>query len=186
MKNNYEVKNNFTLPTTSFQHNSVCNVLMKTPLSPQQASKITKLRRLSRLLDNAISIPGTKISLGLDPILGLLPGGGDTLTGGIAAYIVVEAARMGVSRQVLWKMVVNILIDSFAGTIPVVGDLFDVGWKANVKNMELLEKHLDLAEPNKSDKLFLFGLIVLLALIILGFAAITFFTVTWFWQAITG
>ena len=91
---------------------------------------------------------------------------------------------MGVSRQVLWQMVGNILIDSFAGTIPVLGDLFDVGWKANIKNMELLEQHLDLAESNQSDKLFLFGLIILLALIILGFAVITFFTVTWFWQAI--
>ncbi|MEM8677508.1 MAG: DUF4112 domain-containing protein [Cyanobacteria bacterium P01_G01_bin.67] len=153
-------------------------------MSVTQISKLSKLRRISRLLDNAITIPGTKISFGLDPILGLLPGGGDTLTGGIAAYIVVEAARMGVSRQVLWKMVGNILIDSFAGTIPVVGDLFDVGWKANVKNIELLEQHLDLAESSKSDKLFLFGLIILLALIVLGFATITFFTVTWFWNLI--
>ncbi|MEM9508951.1 MAG: DUF4112 domain-containing protein [Cyanobacteria bacterium P01_E01_bin.35] len=153
-------------------------------MSVTQISKLSKLRRISRLLDNAITIPGTKISFGLDPILGLLPGGGDTLTGGIAAYIVVEAARMGVSRQVLWKMVGNILIDSFAGTIPVVGDIFDVGWKANIKNIELLEQHLDLAESSKSDKLFLFGLIILLALIVLGFAAITFFTVTWFWNLI--
>lgn len=157
---------------------------MKTPMSVTQISKLSKLRRISRLLDNAITIPGTKISFGLDPILGLLPGGGDTLTGGIAAYIVVEAARMGVSRQVLWKMVGNILIDSFAGTIPVVGDIFDVGWKANIKNIELLEQHLDLAESSKSDKLFLFGLIILLALIVLGFATITFFTVTWFWNLI--
>ena len=118
---------------------------MKTSLPGKQISKLSKLRRVSRLLDNAITIPGTKISFGLDPILGLLPGGGDTITGGIAAYIVVEAARMGVPREILYKMVTNIAIDSFAGTVPVVGDLFDVGWKANVKNIELLEKHLDVA-----------------------------------------
>ena len=159
---------------------------MKTSLPTKQISQLSRLRRVSRLLDNAISIPGTKISFGLDPILGLLPGGGDTITGGIAAYIVVEAARMGVPREILGKMVGNILIDSFAGTIPVVGDLFDVGWKANVKNIELLEQHLDVAESSKSDKLFIFGLIVLLALIVLGFATITFFTVTWFWRLITG
>ena len=153
-------------------------------LPSKQISKLSKLRRVSRLLDNAITIPGTKISFGLDPILGLLPGGGDTITGGIAAYIVVEAARMGVPREILYKMVTNILIDSFAGTVPVVGDLFDVGWKANVKNIELLEKHLDVAESAKSDRLFIFGLILLLTLIVLGFAAITFFTVTWFWQLI--
>lgn len=157
---------------------------MKTPLPAKQISKLTKLRRVSRILDNAIAIPGTKISFGLDPILGLLPGGGDTVTGGIAAYIVVEAARMGVPREILWKMVGNILIDSFAGTVPVVGDIFDLGWKANIKNIELLEKHLDLAESNQSDRLFIFGLILVLALIVLGFATIAFFTITWFWRLI--
>jgi hypothetical protein len=158
---------------------------MKTELSPKQISKLTRLRRVSKILDNAIAIPGTKISFGLDPILGLIPGGGDTITGGIAAYIVVEAARMGVPREILGKMVSNILIDSFAGTIPVVGDFFDLGWKANVKNLELLEKHLDIAESSKGDRLFIFGLILVLALIVVGFAVITFFTVTWFWHLIT-
>ena len=157
---------------------------MKTSLPGKQISKLSKLRRVSRLLDNAITIPGTKISFGLDPILGLLPGGGDTITGGIAAYIVVEAARMGVPREILGKMVTNIAIDSFAGTVPVVGDLFDLGWKANVKNIELLEKHLNVAESEKSNRLFIFGLILLLTLIVLGFATITFFTITWFWQLI--
>mgnify|MGYP003406541042 CR=1 FL=1 len=158
---------------------------MKTPLPAKQISKLTRLRRVSKILDNAIAIPGTKISFGLDPILGLIPGGGDTITGGIAAYIVVEAARMGVPREILGKMVSNIVIDSFAGTVPVVGDLFDLGWKANVKNLELLEKHLDITKSSKGDRLFIFGLIVVLALIILGFATITFFTVTWFWHLIT-
>lgn len=158
---------------------------MKTSLSPKQISKLTRLRRVSKILDNAIAIPGTKISFGLDPILGLIPGGGDTITGGIAAYIVVEAARMGVPREILGKMVSNIVIDSFAGTVPVVGDLFDLGWKANVKNIELLEKHLDITKSSQGDRLFIFGLIVVLALIILGFATITFFTVTWFWHLIT-
>lgn len=153
-------------------------------MSTKQISKVRKLRRLSQLLDSAISIPGTKISFGLDPILGLLPGGGDTITGGISAYIVIEAAKMGISRDILWKMVGNILIDSFSGTIPIVGDLFDVGWKANVKNMELLEKHLDVTESSESNTMFIFGLILLLTIIVLGFAAITFFTVTWFWHFI--
>ena len=157
---------------------------MKTSLPARQISKLSRLRRISRLLDNAISIPGTKISFGLDPIIGLLPGGGDTITGGIAGYIVVEAARMGVPREVLWKMVGNILIDSVAGTVPVVGDIFDVGWKANVKNIELLEKHLEISETNKSNPLVIIGLILLLSLIVLGFATIAFFTVTWFWNLI--
>ena len=161
-------------------------------IPPQKINKLARLRRLSKLLDNAIAIPGTKFRFGLDPILGLLPGGGDTITGGISAYIVVEAARMGIPREILGKMVGNILIDSFAGTIPVVGDLFDVGWKSNVKNIELLEKHLDLTEftegdlpkPTLSDRLFIAGLILLLILIVVGFATIAFYTVTWFWSLI--
>ncbi|MDJ0569135.1 MAG: DUF4112 domain-containing protein [Pleurocapsa sp. MO_192.B19] len=155
---------------------------MKTPVPPKQVAKVNKLRRISRLLDNAIPIPGTKFRFGLDPILGLLPGGGDTVTGGISAYIVVEAARMGLPREVLYKMVGNILLDSFAGTIPVLGDIFDVGWKSNVKNIELLEKHLDIAETSKSERLFTVGLILLLTLIVLGFAAITVFTVSRLWN----
>lgn len=158
---------------------------MKTSLSAKQISKVSKLRRISRVLDNAIAIPGTNIRFGLDPILGLLPGGGDTITGGISAYIVVEAARMGVPREVLGKMVGNILLDSFAGTIPVLGDLFDVGWKSNIKNIELLEKHLEIAETGKSDKLFIIGLILLLAVIVLGFATIAFFSVRFFWNLVS-
>ena len=161
-------------------------------IPPRQIDRLTKLRRISKLLDNAVAIPGTKFRFGLDPILGLLPGGGDTITGGISAYIVVEAARMGIPREILGKMVGNILIDSFAGTIPVVGDLFDVGWKSNVKNIELLEKHLDVTEFDEgdrpprtlSDRLFIAGLILLLILIVVGFATIALFTVTWFWNLV--
>ncbi len=159
---------------------------MKTSIpSSQQIARINRLRRLSRLLDNAIGIPGTKFRFGLDPILGLLPGGGDTLTGGLSAYIVVEAARMGLPREILWQMVVNIILDSLAGTIPVIGDLFDVGWKSNVRNIALLEKHLEVAESHKSDRLFIFGLILLLTLIILGFAAITLFTISWLFSLLS-
>jgi len=158
---------------------------MKTSTPAQHITKVGKLRRISRILDNAITIPGTKLSFGLDPILGLLPGGGDTITGGISAYIVVEAARMGIPREILGKMVANIVLDSVAGTIPVLGDLFDVGWKSNVKNIELLEKHLEIAESGKTDTLFILGLILLLAVIVLGFATITFFSVRFFWSLIT-
>lgn len=158
---------------------------MKTPFPTKKLARINRLRRLSKIMDNAIAIPGTKFRFGLDPILGLLPGGGDTITGGLSAYIVVEAARMGLPRDILYKMVGNILLDSFAGTIPVLGDLFDVGWKSNVKNIELLEKHLELGQEAQNNTLFILGLVLLLALIILGFAAITFFTVTWFWQLIS-
>jgi hypothetical protein len=150
-------------------------------------TKIDNLRRLSELLDNAIPLPGTGYRIGIDPILGLLPGGGDTVTGALGAYIVIEAARMGLPRQVVGQMVGNIILDSLVGTIPVLGDLFDVGWKANVKNMALLEKHLHQTQQNqKGNLLFLIGLIILLTAIIIGFATLTLLIIRWLWNVING
>ena len=147
--------------------------------------RLDRLRRLSQILDNAIPIPGTGYRIGLDPILGLLPGGGDTVSGALGAYIIVEAARIGLPRKVIWKMVGNILFDTVIGTVPVLGDIFDAGWKANVKNVALLERHLDLIPlDSKSDYLFLIGLISILIIIVLGFAALTFIAVNWLVQAI--
>lgn len=149
-------------------------------------TKFNRLRRLSHLLDNAIPIPGTSYRIGIDPILGLLPGGGDTVAGALGAYIVFEAARMGLPRSVIWHMVGNIVFDSLVGIIPVAGDLFDAGWKANVKNIALLEKHLQLnsRDRQESDKLFLIGLILLLIIIVLGFSALTITIISWLWQLI--
>lgn len=149
------------------------------------ANKVDRLRRLSHILDNAIPIPGTGYRIGLDPILGLFPGGGDTVTGAMGAYIIVEAARMGLPRKVIGQMVGNIVFDSLAGIVPVIGDLFDVGWKANVRNIALLEKHLQLSpKKRKSDFIFLVGLTLLLAIIVLGFAALTVFLIRGLWNLI--
>lgn len=143
-------------------------------------NKVNRLRRLSHLLDNAIPIPGTGYSIGIDPILGLVPGGGDTVAGALSAYIVIQAARMGLPPKVLWEMTGNILLDSILGIVPVLGDLFDVAWKANVRNIALLEKHLYIAPRNqKSNLLFLMGLTLILAVIVLGFATLTFVLISW-------
>ena len=160
---------------------------MEQPKQLLNSKKINSLRRLSQLLDNAIGIPGTKYRFGLDPILGLIPGGGDTIAGALGAYIIIEAARMGIPRKVLGKMISNILFDSLVGTVPVLGDLFDVAWKANVRNMTLLESNLsvDRQEQNrKSDLIFLIFLTVLLLIIVVGFAALTFVIIRWLWHLI--
>ena len=154
------------------------------PQSTTVITKVNQLRRLSQLLDNAIPVPGTKFRFGIDPILGVIPGGGDTVAGALGAYIIVEAARMGLPRGVLGQMVGNIVLDSLAGIVPIVGDLFDVGWKANVRNIALLEKHLHLSKRRKGDKLFLIGLSLLLTFIVLGFATITLLAVSWLWNNI--
>ena len=154
-----------------------------TPSSPSESAgsnrrttSINRLRTLSRLLDEAIAIPGTNYRIGLDPLIGLLPGGGDLVSSILSAYMVVEAARLGVPKESLVRMVVNIILDTLAGTVPVVGDLFDVAWKANVKNLELIESHMDVRSPQprkKSDRWFVFGLLAILALVVIGAVTIS-------------
>ncbi len=155
------------------------------PNSLPHTKKVNRLRRLSQLLDNAIPIPGTGYRIGIDPILGLLPGGGDTVAGALGAYIVVEAAQMGLPRKIIWQMVGNIVFDAVVGIVPLLGDLFDIAWKANVRNIALLEKHLHLTSRDRqSDKLFLIGLILLLVIIVIGFAVVTIMIISWLWQTI--
>lgn len=146
-------------------------------LSIQPAvTRLRSLRRLSRLLDNAIGIPGTRFRLGLDPILGLIPGGGDTAGLLLSSYIVLESARLGASKSILGQMVFNILLETVVGTVPVLGDIFDVTWKSNVRNIQLLEEHLQIARPyaakNHAFAIFLLGL---LFLAFIGCAVLSFF-----------
>lgn len=102
---------------------------------------LERLRRLGYLLDNAIPVPGTRIRFGLDSIIGLVPGAGDLLGGALSLYIILEAARMGVPRPLLLRMGYNVAVDALVGTVPVLGDLFDVGFKANLRNLALVEQH---------------------------------------------
>ena len=136
-------------------------------------TSIQRLRKLSRLLDNAIAIPGTTFRIGLDPVLGLIPGAGDFVGTALSAYIVIEAARLGIPRAALGKMVSNILLESLVGAIPVVGDWFDFAWKANTKNMEILEAHLGVSpETQKVNRWFIFLLVA--GLFIVGIGLVTF------------
>jgi hypothetical protein len=114
------------------------------------------LRRWSALLDNAFTIPGTGIRFGLDPILGLFPGIGDFITPAFSALLLVHAARVGVPRVVLFRMLVNALLDTAVGFVPIAGDLFDVAWKANARNVALIERHArGHVRPTAGDWVFL-------------------------------
>jgi Domain of unknown function (DUF4112) len=100
------------------------------------------LERVAWLMDRALTIPGTKISVGLDALLGLLPVGGDVLTGFVQAAVVMVALRhYKVPRSVATRMMANVLLDIAVGSIPLVGDVFDVGFKANTRNVKLLEPY---------------------------------------------
>jgi hypothetical protein len=139
-----------------------------------KASTLRKLRQLSRLLDKVITVPGTQLSIGLDPILGLIPVGGDFLGIMLSSYIVLESARLGAPASTLSRMVLNIIIDGLLGAIPVAGDLFDVGWKANEYNIKLLEDHLKFPSQRKSaDKWFVFAVLGVLFIVAIGLVALT-------------
>jgi hypothetical protein len=135
-------------------------------------TSIQRLRKLSRLLDNAIAIPGTTFRIGLDPIIGLIPGAGDFVGTALSAYIVIEAARLGLPRATLGKMVFNILLESLVGAVPVVGDWFDFVWKANIKNIELLETHLPISHESEKANRWLIALLVV-GLFIVGIGLVT-------------
>ncbi|YAF98210.1 MAG: DUF4112 domain-containing protein [Nodularia sp. CChRGM 3473] len=107
-----------------------------------QALTLKRLRQISRILDKIFTIPGTPIHLGLDPIIGFIPISGDFLGFILSSYIIIEAARLGVPKTTLSRMLLNIIIDSLVGTIPAIGDLFDFAWTANEYNIKLLEEHL--------------------------------------------
>jgi hypothetical protein len=103
---------------------------------------IRRLEQLAHWLDDRYRLPGTGIRVGLDGIIGLIPGIGDTATGLLSAYIIYEAWRLGVPRSVLAGMLGNFGIDFVIGAVPVVGDIFDIGWKANRRNVRMLLRHL--------------------------------------------
>ena len=112
------------------------------PWSSQEEARLKRVRLLSRLLDEQFRIPGTTQRIGLDGLLGLIPGVGDAVGALLSAYILYEAIRLGAPRTVLLRMVANIGIDTVVGAIPVAGDIFDVAWKANKKNAALLHAYL--------------------------------------------
>jgi hypothetical protein len=109
----------------------------------QRAQILKRLELLGRLLDDAILLPGTSYRIGWDGIIGLVPGFGDAATTLLSAYIVWEAMRLGVSKRTLAKMAANVGADLLFGAIPVLGDLWDVAWKANRRNLALLNRWLD-------------------------------------------
>jgi hypothetical protein len=105
--------------------------------------QLERLRRLARLLDNAVQLPGTRYRIGLDPIIGLIPGIGDVIGAIFSTVIIFQAARLGAPRSTLVRMLANVGVDTLVGEIPLLGDLFDFGWKSNTRNIALLEQHLE-------------------------------------------
>lgn len=123
-----------------------------------------RLEGLAWLFDNSIPIPGLNMRVGLDAIVGLVPGIGDLISAGVSMYLMSEASKLGVSPAILIRMAGNVMIDTIIGSIPFVGDLFDMGWKANTRNVRLLVEHLD--QPRKTT--YSFWLVIAVFFVILA------------------
>jgi hypothetical protein len=108
----------------------------------EREAALNRLRRFAELQDSAFKVPGTNFEMGIEGIIGLIPGVGDFASALVSLYVPFEAIRMGAPYAKVAQMLLNILIDALLGSVPLVGDLFDVAFKANNRNVRILEKHL--------------------------------------------
>jgi len=130
-------------------------------------SDLVALRRFARLMDEAFPLPGTKIRVGLDAVIGLIPGIGDVVGGVLSTWIIVGALRHRVPARIIARMVLNICIDLLFGAVPVAGDVFDFLFEENMKNMRLLELHRDRRRPPRSTAQIAFVAALILAFVIM-------------------
>jgi NAD/NADP transhydrogenase beta subunit len=145
-----------------------------------------RLSRLAWLMDNSIPIPGGA-KIGIDPLIGLIPWVGDLLGALVSSFILSEAARLGLPKSVLVKMAFNTSLDALIGAVPFVGDLFDFAWKANMRNVRLLEEYLERPRATViTSRLFVAFLCLLVIAVVVLIGMLGFLLVRWIWQAVGG
>jgi hypothetical protein len=130
-------------------------------------------------MDQAVRIPGSPIRFGLDALIGLLPGIGDVVGGVISTWFLVTGARLGAPPAVLARMGLNVAVDALLGAIPLLGDLFDVGWKANVRNLALLEAHVSDPLATRRRSTWVLGGTAAVVLLTLGAIMVAALWVGW-------
>jgi Domain of unknown function (DUF4112) len=146
--------------------------------SKSDTAALQRIRMVGKLLEGIIAVPGTDKKIGLDPIIGLLTGGGDSVGFVMSAYIMVESLRFKLPKETLLRMLTNVAIDAVVGAVPFLGDVFDFFWKSNSKNIRLLEAHLDNPkEQTAADKGFVVLILVALGLIFAMAIGLTFLVI---------
>jgi hypothetical protein len=153
------------------------------------ASLSPELELIARWTDTVFRIPGLNIRFGLDAILGLIPGLGDIVTSLASLYILGAANRYNVPRITLARMATNILLDTLVGAIPLVGDLFDVYWKSNRRNVDLLRRHMSAAPGaekslQRRDRWFVIAVIAALVILMIAAGAVAVWILSWIISAI--
>ncbi len=141
------------------------------------ADRLKRLDSLAYLLDNSIPIPGTGARVGLDALIGLVPGIGDVAGTAMSGYIVMQAARMGAPASVIARMVMNVGIETVVGSVPFLGDLFDAGWKANARNIKLLRGSVVTPGVVRRSSRLVVGLTALVLLLMLAAVGVVAFAV---------
>lgn len=155
--------------------------------TPTEETALAQLRGLSRVLDGAITIPGTGIRVGLDPIIGLVPVVGDWIGAALSGYIIVQGARLGASGATLMRMTGNLVVDLVVGSVPVLGDIFDLGFRANERNLALISAHVQSpATRRRSDLGVVVGVIGGLLVVAVTVIALSTWLVYSLLQAIFG
>jgi len=131
---------------------------------------------LAYVMDEVVRVPGTKFRFGLDPLLGLIPGIGDTSSALVSAFALVQAVRVGVPKVLLMRMALNVLVNEVIGVVPVVGDAFSFWFKSNARNYEIIKTHrLGTSVAKKSDWIFVIGFLALLVAVVCVGIAISLF-----------
>ena len=135
---------------------------------------LARARTLARLLDSAVGVPGTGVRFGADAILGLVPGLGDVAGAALAGYLVLLAQRLGAPRAVVLRMLANVAVDTAAGSVPLVGDLFDVAYKSNMRNLALLERAIERpTDTKRTSRLVVAAVFLCLVLLVAGGLVVT-------------
>lgn len=154
---------------------------------PEKTRYHSKSRKYAELLDSRFTIPGTDIKFGIDPLIGLISGYGDLAGAALSVYFMYYATRLGAETSVLIRMFVNILADLTIGVIPVLGDLFDLAWKANLRNAKLLEKLEQNPDKLENQSTWLMWLLfTVLVVILIGIILAIGWIISELWEALFG
>jgi hypothetical protein len=149
-----------------------------------QKEALSNLDKLAKLMDSQFRIPGTNIRFGWDALIGLIPGAGDVTTFLVSGYMIVVLSENGASGFVLARMALNIVIDALLGAIPVVGDLFDIAFKANQRNMTLLREHYMEGRHGGSAWKVIVPLLLILLLLIAAIVWLSYKVIVWLFSLI--
>jgi hypothetical protein len=142
---------------------------------------------IALIMDDLLRLPGTNFRIGLDPIIGLIPGIGDTSSALVSAAVLIQAVRRGLPKILIARMSVNILINEIVGIVPIAGDAFSFWFKSNSRNYDLLKKHQGASSGSrKSDWLFVIVVLCTLAFIVVAGIAVTFFLLSQAAKMISG